>query len=374
MRVCHISSVHLASDVRILCKECRSLAAAGYETHLVAIADSNHRDHDVMVHAVPTRWGGRLARLLITGFQVFRMANSIRASIYHIHDPELLPIAILLRLCGAEVVYDAHEDLPRDLQSKDWIPKLLLLPLSIVVNRVELWLARRLSAVVAATPTIRDRFAAAGCHAVAVRNFPVLGEFHPASSGDLSQRSRSGVGYIGDITRIRGSRVMVEAAARAGVELSLAGRLRDEERRVLEAMPGWRRVRYRGQLTRPQVAKMLNECFAGLVILSPKQAYRESLPIKLFEYMAAGIPVIASDFGAWRRIVQGAGCGLCVDPTDPEAVASAIRELDGDRSRAREMGMRGYTAFLENYNWSSEEIRLLTLYGSLISMAAHNST
>ena len=159
---------------------------------------------------------------------------------------------------------------------------------------------------------------------------------------------------------------MVEAAALSGVELTLAGSMTDAERMVLTCLPGWSRVRYLGELDRPGVGIMLRCCFAGLVVLQPTRAYRESLPVKMFEYMAAGIPVIASNFEPWRRVLTEFDCGICVDPTDPGEVAAAIRELDSDRARAQAMGLRGHEAFLRQLNWASEEANLLKLYCALV--------
>ena len=362
--------MHRADDVRIFGKECRSLAGAGYETYLVVAGEVDREVDSVRIRSVPLPGGGRLARISLATLRVFRAARALRAGLYHVHDPELLPIAVLLRLGGATVVYDAHEDLPRDLESKDWIPPSLRGGLAVVVDRVELFLARRMSAVVTATPTIRDRFASAGCRAVAVRNYPIAGEFVRAPDADFGRDTRRDVGYVGGISAIRGSRVMVEAAGIAGIGLSLAGRISEGERQALGSMQNWSNVRFLGHLPRRGVAEMLGECFAGLVVLQPTRAYRESLPIKLFEYMAAGIPVIASDFVPWRRLVEDAGCGICVDPTDPAAVAAAIRELDADRTRAREMGLRGRDAFRARFNWSSEEAQLLELYRSFVGTPA----
>ncbi len=362
--------MHRADDARIFGKECRSLAAAGYETYLVVAGEVDREVDSVRIRSVPLPGGGRLARISLATLRVFRAARALRAGLYHVHDPELLPIAVLLRLGGATVVYDAHEDLPRDLESKDWIPPTLRGGLAVVVDRVELILARRMSAVVTATPTICDRFASAGCSALAVCNYPIVGEFVRGPQADFGRDSRPDVGYVGGISAIRGSRVMVEAAGIAGIGLSLAGRISEGERQALGFMQNWSNVRFLGHLSRRGVAEMLGECFAGLVVLQPTRAYRESLPIKLFEYMAAGIPVIASDFVPWRRLVEDAGCGICVDPTDPAAVAAAIRELDADRPRAREMGLRGRDAFQARFNWSSEEAKLLELYRSLVGTPA----
>ena len=89
------------------------------------------------------------------------------------------------------------------------------------------------------------------------------------------------------------------------------------------------------------------------------------MPIKLFEYMAAGMPVIASDFPLWREIVTDAGCGLLVNPEDAPAIAAAINRLLGDESMARQMGEAGRQAVLSRYSWSAEAQKLVALYAQL---------
>jgi hypothetical protein len=132
------------------------------------------------------------------------------------------------------------------------------------------------------------------------------------------------------------------------------------------ATPQWRHVQWRGKLDRNGVASLLNRVQVGLVVLHPEQNFVVSHPIKLFEYMAAGIPVIASDFPLWRSIIQEAGCGLLVDPFDTRALATAIEHLMTNRDEAEAMGWRGRKAVEERLNWANEERNLLSFYSSLL--------
>jgi glycosyltransferase involved in cell wall biosynthesis len=120
-----------------------------------------------------------------------------------------------------------------------------------------------------------------------------------------------------------------------------------------------------GVVDHSEVATWLGRARIGLVPLLPTPSFVKSVPIKLFEYMRAGLPVVASDFGCMRDVLRETGCGLLVPPEDPAALASAVQALLDDPERAREMGRRGRAAVLAKYNWDSEARELLALYERL---------
>lgn len=365
-RVCHFSSVHPADDVRIFHKQCRSLAEAGHEVFFVVPAEADAERQGVHIRAVAAVGGGRLLRMLLTAFRTFMAARAVRARIYHFHDPELLPWALLLKWSGARVIYDAHEDVPRDIITKAWIPGWLRRPLAWCFEHAENFMARRLDCVVTATPHIRDRFLAVGCRALDINNYPIPGELRLGDEmGDFSAVARPDVCYAGVIIPGRGSAEMVQAVGRAGVTLQLLGRLSPGERERLQALPGWRHVQASGLLPREQVAQAYARSFAGLVLFHDEPNHRHAQPNKLFEYMSAGIPLIASHFPLWREVVEQTGAGICVDPLDVGAIAAAIRRLNEDRALAAEMGACGREAVRETYNWRREQTRLLALYDQL---------
>ncbi|TLM77166.1 MAG: glycosyltransferase family 4 protein, partial [Actinobacteria bacterium] len=121
-----------------------------------------------------------------------------------------------------------------------------------------------------------------------------------------------------------------------------------------------------GWVDRPRLRELLAEVDIGLVTFLPAPNHMEAYPGKLFEYMAAGLPVIASDFPLWREIVSEVACGLLVDPADPAAIAAAIDTLLSDPAAAVEMGRRGREAVLERYNWEAQMPALLDLYEAVM--------
>jgi glycosyltransferase involved in cell wall biosynthesis len=361
MKIAHLTSAHPRHDIRIFIKECGTLAAAGHEVHLL-VADGlgDEIKNEVQIHDVGARHGGRLGRMTQTVERIRQAVLALKPDVVHFHDPELMLAALKLKRAGYKVVYDVHEDLPRQILAKHWIPALLRPLLSRVLEVLENHAARRFDAIVTSTPHICQRFLRLNPHSLAVCNYPILAEL--LHDTPWRQR-RNEVCYLGGISRIRGIEPIIAALPQVPARLNLAGIWSEAGlKSSLESTPGWSRVNDLGVLDRHGVAEVLAHSKVGLVTLFPTPNYVDALPIKLFEYMAAGMPVVASDFPVWRAIVDDAGCGLLVDPRDPAAIAAAIRSLLADDARAEQMGARGRQAVLQKYSWTAEGAKLKTLY------------
>jgi len=364
MKIAHLTSVHVVVDTRILHKEAASLAAAGHEVVLVAAAEQEVILRGVRVRPI-RRARGRLGRMVGTALRVLRAARAERADVYHFHDPELIPAGLCLKLAGSRVVYDVHDDLPAAVLSKSWIRPGLRRLVARVVAALESAAARQFDAVVVANPAHGHRFPAA--RTVAVRNLPDLAEFPCAPA---AAERESAVVYVGDLTRARGAMEMVEAMAllpdSCPARLWLGGRFSEPGlERACRALASWSRVDFLGWLDRAAVADRLHRASVGLVLLQPVPHYQANYPVKLFEYMAAGLPVVASDLPLCREVVKAADCGLVVDQRDPAAIAGAIRWLLEHPTEAEALGQRGRAAVEERYTWQAEARTLLSLYERL---------
>lgn len=361
-KVVHLSSVHSPADTRIAVKECGALAEAGFEVVLVSPNVSQAPLPERTTRLVrPSR--GRIARITLTALRVYLAGLREKADVYHLHDPELLWIVPLLRLTGAEVFYDVHEDNPRSALDRNWIPKLLRPIASRVTAGVELAASRLVTGVVAATPQIGSRFPAS--RTVVVQNFSVIGELKIEKPTPYASRERLFL-YVGAIQVTRGSRTMIEALNRLpaseGARLVMAGPTPPDELAAIEHVPGWGRVEHHFWQTRPEVARHLDRARAGMAVLHPTGNYIESYPVKVFEYMAAGLPIIASDFKLWREMFGDVGCALFVDPLDPGAIANAMQWILDNPAEAERMGERGRAVVHERFNWSAEARKLVAFY------------
>jgi glycosyltransferase involved in cell wall biosynthesis len=371
IRVIQLTSAHWVFDTRIFHKISKSLARAGYEVILVCRHDRDETVEGISIAAVP-RTFGRLRRITVTFSRIYSKAVALDGDIYHFHDPELIPVALRLKLAGKRVVYDAHEDLPRTVLYKDYLPRWLRGIVAWTAERCEEFAARRFTAVVGATPLIADRFRRLNQHTAVVHNFPLPEEIGSNPPQAWEHRTSS-VAYVGSICRERGIYEMLDAISRVrpslDCRLALAGwfspvTLAEE----IMTLPGAGQVDCLGRLSREQVAELLGRVRAGIVVLHPEPNLVNCKPTKLFEYMWAGIPVVASDFPVCRDIVEKAKCGLLVDPRRPDEIAGAIEYLLTHPKEAEEMGRRGRDAAMKFFSWKSEERTLLDLYRTILRL------
>ena len=369
-KVCILTSVHPPFDTRIFHKEAKSLARAGYDVTLIAQHDKNEIVDGIRILPL-SKPKNRLERMTKTVWSVYRKALDLDADIYHFHDPELIPVGLLLKFHGKRVIYDVHEDVPRQNLSKSYIPAAFRRPISLMIGALEAFSARRFDGVITATPFINKRFLGLGANAVNVNNYPLAFELY-APENQWKNKEKV-VCYVGGIAGIRGAFEMVEAVGKTKYRLLLAGNIETDIEKGLKQMPGWRQVDALGFVDREDVRATMARSMGGLVLFHPEPNHIDAQPNKMFEYMSAGIPVIASNFPLWREIIEGAKCGICVDPLNPEEIAEAIQFIVEHPAEAEQMGKNGRRAVEERYNWGMEEKKLIGLYRETLKRSTNRT-
>lgn len=367
INICHLTSAHPRFDTRIFVKQCCSLAKS-YNAYLI-VADGQGDELIDNVNIIDVgAFLGRKNRILNAPKSILEKAINIDADIYHLHDPELIPIGLKLKKLGKKVIFDAHEDLPNQIMSKHYLNKFSKKLLSFLVSKYESYACSKLDGIVAATPFIREKFLKINRNTIDINNFPKIEEFLEIETTNLNENSN--VCYIGGLADVRGIVEMVKAIelVENDSKLLIAGNFADKnlEQSVM-AMEGWNKVNFLGYVGRDEIRNTLASSIAGLVVLHPTRSYLDSLPVKMFEYMCAGIPVIASDFPLWREIVDDAKCGLYVDPLKPLEIAASINYMHDHPVEAKQMGQNGRKAVLEKYNWNIEEAKLFNFYEKILS-------
>ncbi|HXE95886.1 MAG TPA: glycosyltransferase family 4 protein [Dongiaceae bacterium] len=362
------TTVHGRYDVRIFLKQCRSIASHGNDVTLVVQdGKGNESREGVKILDLGTPPADRIRRIIFSPWRMYRFLQAVPADIIHFHDPELLPVGFLLRSNKRHLIYDSHEDFPRQVLSKHWIHPVLRKSVSILFELFENFIAKRLDAVVCATPFIAKRFKRINPNSIDINNFPMLEEFQTPDRQQKQPFSRT-ICYIGAMTRERGITELLEALEiLQDVTLIACGPFESQAYAdELMAMPGWKFVDYRGVVGRVEVVDILECSSIGMVTLLPTPNQIDSLPIKMFEYMAAGLTIIASDFPLWRRIVEENNCGRCVDPSSPGDIAEAIANLLSNEALCRDMGNTGKEAIANRYNWINEAEKLLEIYRKVL--------
>jgi len=368
IKITHLTSVHLRYDTRIFFKMCSSLAKnENYKVSLIVADVKGHETKNgVDIVDVGAKVDGKISRMTKTVKKVFQNAKELNSDIYHLHDPELIPIGLKLKKLGKKVIYDVHEDVPRQILSKPYLNKFLKPIISKAFEIYENYAAKKFDVIIAATLYIRDRFKKINKNTVDINNYPKLDELYEPIDWSLRKNE---ICYIGGITKIRGVVELIKALEYTDTILHLAG---DFESKDLESevksLPGWHKVKYYGYVGRDKVKEILNTVKIGMVTFYPELNHINSQPNKLFEYMSAGIPVVASNFPLWKEIVEKNNCGICVDPLNPKEIADSINYILNNNEISKSMGERGRKLVETKYNWDNEEVKLIELYKKLIEI------
>lgn len=365
-KVVHLTSVHNRYDIRIFHKESISLRKANYDVFLIVADGKGNEDKNGVKIIDVGIYKNRLFRILNATNKIYKKALEIDADIYHFHDPELLFVGYRLKYNNKKVIYDSHEDFPRQIYSKKWLPILTRKPLSIVLELIENYIAKKLDAIVAPTDLIKNRFYKVNNNSVDIKNYVLIEEF---DNINFIKKNSNKICYVGVITRERGFIELLDAISILnGVNLICCGTFESLEfEEELKKHKSWSKVDYRGIVGRDEIANIMNESRIGIVTLLNTPNQIESLPIKLFEYMAASLPVVASNFPLWKEIVEKNKCGICVDSSNFEEISKAIEYILENPDEAEEMGKNGREKVNYIYNWKVEEKKLIELYGKLLN-------
>lgn len=357
--VCHITSVHNTYDGRIFEKECVSLANAGYKVYLVG-SGNTFTQHGVEIVGCGEKPQDRKKRFLKFRYEVFRKAVMLDCDIYHIHDPELLPFAMKLKKKGKCVIFDSHEDVPRQIMDKTWIPLIVRKLVSQVYEVYEKKLAKKLDYIISATEKINNLFVTYNSKSEVVYNYPII---HKSPELDINQKERA-LCFAGGLFVSNGIKELIDVVSELEIRLYLAGPI---EKEILEYLQEKNKgnIKYLGIITHEEVYKLYKKCLIGVVVDLPTGNNVEGLPIKMFEYMLFGLPIITSNFPLRRKIFEEYQCGILIDPYDKNGYKDAIMKLICNLNLCKKYGENGRKAVCEKYNWHQEEKKLLYIYDEL---------
>lgn len=366
VKICHLSSVHNWFDERIFQKEAKSLLKVGYDVTFIVQHDKRRIKDGVKIIPLP-KPKNRLERFVFTDLRVLRLALNENASIYHFHDPELIPVGLVLKVLGKKVIYDVHEDYQQFFLARDWLSPFLK-----NVFAHSWWIFEKSSSfffdhIIAVAKNWSEKFPEK--NVTVVSNAPPLNFLRTLpekQSGDAFK-----VVYVGTLDIFRGIDVAIEALSyleSANVELHIMGALKNESQaNIFTNHP---KIRYHGRVPWHELRSALENADVGLLLLRPDALNLNTTGegnTKLFEYMSAGLPVLYSDFPKMKAFIGALGAGMPVDPTDPRRIAEQIEFLMQNEELRKKMGENGIAAVRNRHNWEAQERKLLKVYEKVLA-------
>ena len=359
-KVCILTTVHSVFDTRIFHKEAKTLLQAGYDVILIVQHNQNEIIDGVRIIAIQ-KTKSRFRRILFFSWKTLYLALRQGADVYHFHDPELIIVGIILKLFGKKVIYDVHEDVPKQILDKDWIGSIFVRKFfSFLVNLIEQTGAFLFNRIVAATPEIAKKFPKT--KTIILRNFPILELINNAMPADY-KKNKPLIIYAGGLSKIRGIKEMIQAMESIGdrAELLLLGKWESEKyKKECENLKGWKYTKYLGFKKLEEVYGYMKISDIGLSMLYPTKNYSVGLPIKSFEYMACSLSIVMSNFSYWQEIFKG--YALFANPYDSKDIALKILFLLNNSDHAKRLREKGRQLVEKEYHWEEENKKLLKMY------------
>ena len=372
LKVCHLACKHKMNDMRIFEKECKSLAKAGFELTLIGFGDSNKTEDIDGVRCIslycPVK--NNLELLRKRNKLIYDAALKLDAKIYHLHEPELLPVGKKLKKKGKIVIFDSHEFYGWQLHDNVHKIKIIKTPASLMkvvgnlYMRYEKRVCMKLDAVIqVCTMDGVDYFANRCKKTLFIRNLPSLSDY--TRKMPVLFRDDLSIAMIGGITKERGISQLVKATYEANGKLLLAGAfIPTSYENELKAMPEYACVDYRGFLDKNGMVSLLDQANIGASTLLNIGQYDkiDTFPTKVYDYMSMELPVVISNTKFAEAMNEQYHFAICVDPNDPDDIAKAFQWLKTHPEEAIAMGRNGRKAIEDEFNWEKESEKLVAFY------------
>ena len=343
-----LTTVHTPDDTRIRERLIRTLV----EEFDVTLACREPGPSDPSEMTIRLLHGGRLRRNL----SALVLALSADWDVLILHDPETIPTGLVSRLLRRRpVVFDVHEDLVASIDDKDWVPQWAR-PLFRSLARALFWVAERGLVVTLAESGYERLFE--GQHMV-FPNYPLYRNWP-----DIRDKADGSAIYVGDVRVTRGVLEALAACSQAGLPLKIVGPVASSFHAELSRQVGQNSgsASILGQVPNPDALRLIGEASVGVSLLRPQGNYVDSLPTKTLEYLALGVPVVATDLPGTRKVIGGLDAVWLVAPQDVEAIADAL--IEARTSEAKEQAVRQAPRIRSDFAWPQTEV--MTFYLSLV--------
>jgi len=356
--------------MRIFQKECSSLAQiSDFDVYLVAPGESR-RENNVKVIGIGNNMKGRIHRIVNISRKAYKVAKGLRADIYHIHDPELLLFARKLKTPSNIVIFDSHENYPKQITEKKYLPLFLRSFISSLYRHYETYVVKKIDATIIPGLTLGSNpFKGRSKKTVIIDNCPIMDERRQFIKREKKEGNIFTVCYTGGLSEERGITKLIEACYMAGARLILAGRFSAEEyKQEILNMKEASCLDYRGYCSYDEVTKIYEESDVGAATLLKVGQYAtmSNLPTKTYEYMQVGLPIIMTDTDYNVQLMQKENFAYLVDPDDVGKMSKVIKSISENYDQAIEKTELAYQLIQKKYNWNIESKKLIMLYKKLI--------
>lgn len=368
-KITHLTSAHDRYDTRIFLKMCISLATnKNYKVSLV-VADGkgDETKNGVNIVDVGAKTGGRISRMTKTVKKVFQKAVELDSDIYHLHDPELIPIGLKLKKMDKKVIFDIHENTDLQILEKEWIPFFLRKSISYMFRKYEDYTCKKFDLLIVPQEAMYLKYKKLA-KTIVIGNFPNKIEKFDLS---LKQSSKFDLLYSGGLGKARGLFNMLELINElykldSRYKLTLAGKIDERYLEQAKKHIGWKYTNYLGLLSKDEIYEIYSKNTIGLILFNNVGQYFMAYSLKLFEYMQNGMYVVMPDFGDWILFNKNYKVGKNVDTSNAKKTAIKIHELN--KEEILEVGKNNTDIVGEIFSWESQEKRLFDLYEEIINV------
>jgi len=371
--VCHVISGYYRNDPRIFQRQCKSLKEVGFSVCILTNDNQPEEDLEgIPIYSTKNYWSNRSRILLFARKQFFKRAIEINADIYQMHSPELLSLGIALKRAGKIVVYDAHEDLPKHIIEKDWLPRFTRKPLSFLVEKYMNYILRSYHAIISPHSHVVDNLMKINSKTTLITNFAKVLPIKEISLKEYTQRNQI-ICYSGTVYLHSNQIPILDSLKELpDITYNIAGYCTPSYLEVLSNHEAYNQLNYIGRINWTDLNEFYNKARIGVVVIDYKMnlgGKRGTHAVnKIFEYMEAALPIICSDYDLWQEIIDEYECGICVEPGNVKQMTEAIVFLINNPEEAYIMGQNGRKAVHNKYNWNTQHEVYVKLFETLGNM------
>jgi len=367
IKVCHVISGYFRNDPRIFQRQCKSILKAGYEVSILTNDDGPKEILDeINIYPCSRFWKNRIKIILFAKYQFFNKALEIDADIYQIHSPELISLGLELKRRGKIIIYDAHEDLPKHILEKDWIPPFLRKPISLIIDAYMKRALKKYDEIISPHSHVIDYLVNVNKNVTLVTNFAKFDYSHNYDLSHYLSRDIS-ICYSGTVYLHSNQEFILDAISNINnLKYQIVGFIDKNHIKKLSERKGFEKLIFLDRIPWEELNDFYSKSLIGMVVIdyklnlgNKKGTYAVN---KIFEYMQAGLPIICTDYDLWKEMVEKYDCGICVVPNNANQIEEAIRFFINNKERAYEMGQNGRKAVLLEYNWEAVEKKYIEIF------------